>query len=316
MLRLSANRADIAEKWNREVAGGGFSVSVEAEVPTEKRVPAFTFYNVALSVFLSIAQIFVIKVFVDSLTGGNNMLTLAFLTVFLIFSVVLHMIIKRIVLHFNPARSIKVLGTAVYATLCECGLISPAAKVETKAYKNLAYITMQLRNASVHDQNVFNTAMAEMLSPIENPRYILIEKNIFGGYNYLCSFACPSVIAKKREYVDALAKNLKIIAGRLRGVRTQRERTKTYSQMQKKVLHQHKPKNVGKKIQGFSLGIKHRQFCKSSRNFICNIFSGACPAHVGFSISTMSENCYHAQAAKRCGMRFTPKPKWKTYGGE
>ena len=51
-----------------------------------------------------------------------------------------------------------------------------------------------------------------MLSPIENPRYLLIAKNIFKKYNYKLSFACPSAIGKKKEYVEVLAKHLKLAA--------------------------------------------------------------------------------------------------------
>ena len=43
--------------------------------------------------------------------------------------------------------------------------------------------------------------MAELLSPIENPRYLLIGKGLFGGYNYKLSYACPSILGKKKEYV-------------------------------------------------------------------------------------------------------------------
>lgn len=51
--------------------------------------------------------------------------------------------------------------------------------------------------------------MTEMLSPIENPRYILISKTRFKHYNYELSFACPSIIGKKKEYAEVLAKELK-----------------------------------------------------------------------------------------------------------
>lgn len=111
-------------------------------------------------------------------------------------------------------------------TLCECELISPYAKVETTEQNQLYFITLQLRNASIHDQNIFNTAMAEMLSPIENPRYILIAKTKYNRYNYELSFACPSIIGKKKEYVQVLAKQLKGTTGNFEPVYTHRENGK------------------------------------------------------------------------------------------
>mgnify|MGYP003500554812 FL=1 len=65
--------------------------------------------------------------------------------------------------------------------------------------------------------------MAEMLSPIENPRYILISKNIFKRYNYELSFACPSILGKKKEYVEVLAEKLKATTGNFEPVYTHRE---------------------------------------------------------------------------------------------
>ena len=130
---------------------------------------------------------------------------------------------KRLLLHLNPAASIKSLGIAVYKTLCECDIISSSAKVETRAHKQLFFVALHLRNASIHDQNIFNTAMAEMLSPIENPRYILIAKSLFNKYRYELSFACPSVIGKKKEYVDVLAEELKATTGNFEPIYTHRE---------------------------------------------------------------------------------------------
>jgi hypothetical protein len=117
----------------------------------------------------------------------------------------------------------KQLGIAVYRTLNECELISHSARVETKVDKGALFVTLSLRNASVHDQNVFNIAMTEMLSPIENPRYIIIAKKLNQKYNYELSFACPSVIGKKKEYVDVLTDKLKRLTANFEAVYTHRE---------------------------------------------------------------------------------------------
>ena len=130
----------------------------------------------------------------------------------------LYNFIKDILMHFNPGRNIKTLGTAVYKTLKECELIAPDARVQVIEEHEISMIAMRLKNASVHDQNVFNTAMAEMLSPIENPRYVLIARRWNNSLNYELSFACPSVIGKKREFVDELARQLKSSIGKFEPV--------------------------------------------------------------------------------------------------
>lgn len=223
MLKLSAERGEVKNKWRGEVADGSFAVSVETEIPKDARIPVFTFWNFALNAIIVSTEILLLQPLMRLIANNNVPMTLGTLAVMIGLFVVLYHGIKKMVLHSNPANSIKTLGVAVYKTLCECDLISHSAKVETTAHKQLYFVALHLRNASMHDQNIFNTAMSEMLSPIENPRYILISKNIFKQYNYKLSFACPSIIGKRREYVEKLAKKLKATAGNFELVYTHRE---------------------------------------------------------------------------------------------
>ena len=223
MLKLSVDRGEVKNKWRGEVADGGFAVSVETEIPKEARIPVFTFWNFALNSIIVATEISLLQPLMRLMVNNNIPMSLGTIAVMVGLFVVLYHGIKKMVLHFNPANSIKTLGVAVYKTLCECELISPSAKVETNAYKQIYVVSLHLRNASIHDQNIFNTAMAEMLSPIENPRYLLISKNIFKRYNYELSFACPSIIGKKKEYVEVLAEKLKATTGNFEPVYTHRE---------------------------------------------------------------------------------------------
>ena len=224
MLQRAADRETLKQQWRGEVADGSFAVCVETEIPQEKRVPIFVFWNFALtSLIMMVANITMAIPLQSALLQENGMAVLLYLLLMIPASYLLTYCIIRLLLHINPANSMKSLGKAVYQTLRECELIAPSAKIETKADKDLGYVSMYLRNASIHDQNVFNTAMAELLSPIENPRYILISKTKFGGYNYRLSFACPSIIGKKKEYVEVLAEKLKATTGNFEPVYTRRE---------------------------------------------------------------------------------------------
>ena len=223
MLKLSAERGEVKNKWRGEVADRSFAVGVETEIPKEARIPVFTFWNFALNSIIVATEISLLQPLMRLIVNNNLPMSLGTLAVMIGLFVVLYHGIKKMVLHSNPAHSIKTLGVAVYKTLCECELISPSAKVETTAHKQLYFVALHLRNASIHDQNIFNTAMAEMLSPIENPRYILISKNMFKRYNYELSFACPSIIGKKKEYVEVLAEKLKATTGNFEPVYTHRE---------------------------------------------------------------------------------------------
>lgn len=251
MLKYSRDRGAMRDKWTGEVKDGSFAVAVETEVDKGKRVPVFTFSNMAALVMLFVFEILFTRRFFASLVDILTIPSLTF-TAFLLLAVLLalvnyagYRICKKIILHFNPARSIKTLGIAVYQTLVECGCVSPSAKVVINSDKyslstgmplhsasaqgqsgyntswaemfssiDTGYIGISLRNASIHDQNVFNTAMTELLSPIDNPRYILIKQQKLIKYNYRYSFACPSIIGRKKEYVQILAEKLRYSTGR------------------------------------------------------------------------------------------------------
>jgi hypothetical protein len=219
-LRLSAARDDVRAKWKGELTDSKSTVGIETTVPKEKCVPAFTFWNVAFNVFVFSLQVLLIKPLWSLASRDSFPLTLLSLAVILGLSVVLFKGIKKLSSHFNPVRSVKTLGMAVYRTLSQCNIISRGAKVVVLTDKQTDSLCLKLRDASVHDQNVFNTAMAEMLSPIENPRYILISKNRFKKFNYRLSFACPSVLGKKKEFVEKLSDNLKGSTGKFEPVYT------------------------------------------------------------------------------------------------
>lgn len=223
MLRLSADRGSVRQMWRDAMADGSAVVNVETEVPKERRVPVFTFINAALAVMLSAAASIHGVLLRLAINEGNLLLSLCALSVMAVVVAALYFAVLRLVLHINPARSMKTLGTAVGDTLRECGLISHTSSVAVEADKYLGYVTLRLRDASVRDQNIFNTAITELLTPIQNPRYILIGKGLFGIRRPYLSFACPTVIGKKKEYVELLAARLKRATGRFEPVYTYRE---------------------------------------------------------------------------------------------
>ena len=208
MLALSRRRNEIKAAWKGEVADKKFAVRVETDIPKEMKVPVFTLGDYALNTALIAIESFMLR-FLTSVEDRATPLTVGIIVIMMVLSVVLYYGIKKWVRHSNPVNSIKTLGITVYETLCECGLISPSAKVETSIDEKLQFVSLRLQNASIHDQNIFNIAITEMLSPIENPRYILIAKTKSRRYNYALSFACPSIIGSKKEYVTVLVEKLK-----------------------------------------------------------------------------------------------------------
>ena len=222
MLERASHREKLRAQWQNAVRGGVVEVTAQSVVPTEKRVPVFTFWNVTLFLLLAAVQADLVRLIIMTAMRFSAWTAVAVAVGEGIVCYLLYRLIRYVLLNRTPARSIKTLGIAIYEALCECSLIAPSARVECRQDKQLSYVSLYLRNASVHDQNVFNRAMAEFLSSIDNPRYLLIRRNVLGKPSYRFSFACPSVIGKKKEYAEVLAKKLKKV-GRFELVFTRRE---------------------------------------------------------------------------------------------
>lgn len=221
MLSLSKCRENVREKWNAQVGNSGFNVVSQVEVPSDKKIPVFTFENVMLAIVLSVICYTPVHI---SFSSYRETLGLAGMLLVLAISIPLYialiLLLLKFVMHINPARSFKTMGTAVYKTLKECELISPGARVEGTKESDAVSVSLYLKNATIHDQNIFNTAMKELLSPIENPRYILIRRSLFGKQKKKHSFACPSVLGKNKESVELLVRNLKTSTGNFDAVFT------------------------------------------------------------------------------------------------
>jgi hypothetical protein len=124
MLMLSTKREESAYKWNSEVSGGRFNVSVATEVPAEKRVPVFVFYNAALITLTIFAEVQAMRAFSYQIVKEDMPLSITSLVSILILAVIIFNVVKKLIFHINPACSLKTLGYAVYRTLVECGLCS------------------------------------------------------------------------------------------------------------------------------------------------------------------------------------------------
>lgn len=218
MLECAANRNKVMEQWQSQVGGSRFAVEVETKLLKPKRAPVPIIQNVLVAAALMALQGIMAQSVVSGVVFENSPTMLFRMVLWLAIGVVLYLGIGKLILHRNPARSVKTLGTAVYRTMVECGMVSSAAKVESIGGQDSFYVGMYLRNATLQEQNLFHTAMRELLSPIENPRYVLLSKGKFSGYRYYLSYACPEILGKNRETVDILAKHLHRSLGRFEPV--------------------------------------------------------------------------------------------------
>jgi len=222
MLALSAQRTVVAEQWKNQVLDTNFSVSVQTKAPKRVQLPIpasggiSAFLGGASGVLLALGG-------AHQLISGNIGFAIGLAVA--AFSVAKPALpsIRSLFSHSSPEKSVRSIGRAVFQTLRECGFIESDAKVTVCEDADGGCVSLLLQNATTREENVFHKAMAEILSPMEDPRYILISKDRKGKYNYRLSFACPAILSKKKEHAQLLAKNLSSTAGKFEAVYTQRE---------------------------------------------------------------------------------------------
>ena len=218
MITLSKNRDAVRDMWRESVSDGALNVCIETEVDKEKRIRIFAFRNLLLDIMVMCITALIVRWMITASLHQEFVVAIFMLAITAFLTKHIANFVKDVLMYFNPARNIKTLGTAIYKTLKECGVISADAQVQVIDDRRLSTVAVRLKNATIHDQNIFNIAMTEMLSPIENPRYVLIARRHTKSFNYELSFACPSIIGKKREYVDVLTRQLKSCIGRFEPV--------------------------------------------------------------------------------------------------
>lgn len=219
MLTLAEDRETMASRWQGVLTGLSHPEIVEVnEVPASVQPIGFLFRNVLGEMLFALVLYFYCFGVLPALTSVPDLLT--FLLSFVVFIGIGYCMLcglLRILRHLSPGKTVQTLANCILKTLKEIGQIESAdAKVQvmTNDAHSLVYCT--LKNATVHEKNIFAHAIGELLSPIDNPRYVLVKQyQVFGitGLLYSQSYACPSVIGSKKEFVEILTRYLKASTG-------------------------------------------------------------------------------------------------------
>jgi hypothetical protein len=222
-LSISQNRTLTKNAWDGEVLNGSTNVVVQTQVPKEKKVPVFSFRNVLIEAIILFAMLTVINVIINTISSAEYWGVVFVLGLgLLVLALTFVKVFDKITAQFSPKKSIKMLAKSILKTLQDIEEISGKCSVKIK-YDDFKNLSVYITGASTREQNTFNTAITELLSPIQNPRYILIRINALKDYDYRCSFACPSVIGQKKESAKILQRYLQKYSGKLKLVYTRNE---------------------------------------------------------------------------------------------
>lgn len=231
MMTLAADRASVAKHWDGTV--GYMEVLEMDEIPKSVQPRGFLFQNIIMAVIFSIVLNGLVRGFFEG--GLRSIFSVPTSTFDLVGSLILIAVcgyfliigIFRIFRYLSPKKTIETLSKCIFHTLQDINEIeSMDAKVKTDADILGMYIYCGLTNATLHEKQVFAGAVRELLSAIDNPRYVLIKSYKIFSFTikqYSHSYACPAVIAAKKEYAEILASYLKKSTGRFSLLYTRNE---------------------------------------------------------------------------------------------
>ena len=133
--------------------------------------------------------------------------------------------LRRTLGSVTPEKTLDRLAGALLGAMRESGAITDAeAKVAVS--RRDEGVECALENASVREKNLFAEALGELLSPLDNPRYLLIRTLPLLGFSIRMpsqSYACPSLFGGKKETAELLQKHLQARGDRFELVYTRSE---------------------------------------------------------------------------------------------
>jgi len=120
----------------------------------------------------------------------------------------------RLIRHGTPERSIKQIGRALVEALeFEGSMNQHAGEFRVYADRNQGgTVFCWIGGGTGKEQATFLRALREILSPIDNPRYLLARPRIWRVFreDY---FAVPEVLARKKEFAETFAGRWKSLVG-------------------------------------------------------------------------------------------------------
>ena len=224
MLSLASARDVTATRWTGAVKGNAHpEVEEVSEIPAEVQPAKAVHKNKIYAIILAILIVLSIVIIATSGAFGG---IIGFL-IALVSSVFLIKSASVVMKNSSPEKTVANIGNAILRTLKEIGEIeSRGASVSVEKSQKKNAVNCSLKKATAREKNVFAKAMGELLSPIDDPRYLLIgTKGIskITSRNYVQSYACPSIIAVNKETAEVLARNLKKTGGKFELVFTRSE---------------------------------------------------------------------------------------------
>jgi len=215
-LELAAARESMAAGWDATL--GKFTrpqVSDTCEVPRKARPARFLLVNILAVICWAVATgLLLAGLLTASFLSESPALSVLCWVLTAVLVALLLTNLKRLLNFISPKRTVKTLAGCLLKAMKKLNLIeSKGARLSMRTAAK-GYAHCMLTGASAHDNEVFGKAMGELLSAIDNPRYVMVKRYRFPkALSYANSYACPAALGANKESAQVLAGFLKKQAG-------------------------------------------------------------------------------------------------------
>jgi superfamily II DNA or RNA helicase len=247
---MASNRELVRNQWQTACPNCNIGeIEDVSEIPTEVWPQGLLIYDA----FETLVFVTVMSQVASQIYKASGSMTLL-LGLSILIIILIYKPFKRIIFNINPTKSIKGYALSVFNTMKDLSMISsPLSKVLVSKDRYTELINAYLDQATRHEKAVFSSALKEMLSVFDSPRYLVIEtRSLFGIKHlyYANAFAVPSLFSSNKTNAEKFANYLSERKGKFTLVYTHsvEGRNKLLKAKQKSNLFRYQITTVGKRV--------------------------------------------------------------------
>ncbi|NLL63274.1 MAG: DEAD/DEAH box helicase family protein [Ruminococcaceae bacterium] len=212
MLQLASNRTATKATWfsPASVTSAASRAQVSSAVSSESMLSAAMMKFNKLYALIASLILFVIAIISIILltTTGQILNIIGALGLFTFLGIAPKILKKAWRRHrfTSPEKCIFAVSKCIFMSMRKLGFIE-TKDAHIKIQSNDNKVSCVLLDASAREKEIFAKAMTELLSPIDNPRYLIVKSNtgLFRKkFDYTQSYACPSILATNKDTTSIL----------------------------------------------------------------------------------------------------------------
>lgn len=225
----SADRKSVAEGWKTALdCGEQFEITNNAEANEQAlNIPIFVSgiglyiifaLMVAAEMFLGITQRMLVMSSIND--GGFIGVLLTLMGIAILFLLLMIIITKlpKLLRFITPYKRLETIGKTILSAMKKLQLINSDCKVCAEDADGVLF-RVYLKGGTDREKELFSSAVAQMLAPVDNQRYLLCRKSNY-GISLRGTLCVPKVFESSREKVDILCGEMNKMIGKFTPVYT------------------------------------------------------------------------------------------------